>query len=297
MAKNWAMIPALNSAFPTSASPVARPIAERSQEPALPSDEVSLGAPLPPPVPEAAGAAPPPPTAGAAAPPPAQSKVPSTLTMEPENAALPAAGAKELTSWKDTLATVDRFKASVLVVGFGSKAQYKDPEAAQRELDKIADQFDAEHGKGKWLAVFGGDPYKAEAPDVACMIKYLQDHRSVPVLALQSDKVKEWGGVDPHLDYVHYLPTTTGPDGKIVWGGFLDGKPAGPTAGYLGEDFIGGKNPRLKAMVAIGGGEIAGQEAGYARQHGVPLHYIRAEARFDTPGGKYGAIDGMLGGL
>ena len=76
-------------------------------------------------------------------------------------------------------------------------------------------------------------------------------------MALQSDKVKEWGGVDKESDLVHYIPTTTGADGKIVWGG-------------------------------LAGGAIAGQ-------HGIPVHAIRAEARFDVPGGKYGAIESMLG--
>jgi hypothetical protein len=215
---------------------------------------------------------------------------------------LAVAGVKELGSWSDTLKTVDSYAGSVLLVGFGSKGQYKDPEEAQMALDKVADQFDAEYGKGRWLVVFGGDPYNAEAPDVATMAKYLQDHRSAPLLAFQSDKVKEWGGVDRHLDYVHYVPTTmvpsTAADGtvtsKIAWGGFLDGKPVGPTAAYLGEDFVGGKRPRLQGMVAIGGGDIAAQEAQYARKKGIPLHYIRAEARFDVPGGKYGAVDGVL---
>ncbi|MBT9588332.1 hypothetical protein IV102_33650 [bacterium] len=228
---------------------------------------------------------------------------PVVLSMEPEAAQPGPSGVKELGGWSDTLKTVDSYKASILVLGFGSKGQYKDPEAAEMALDKVADQLDAEYGKGKWLAVFGGDSYKADAPDVASMVKHLQEQRSVPVLALQSDKVKEWGGVDKHLDYVHYVPTTiidsTGPDGtvtsKVAWGGFIDGKPVGPTAAYLGDDFVGGKNPRLKGVVAVGGGEIAGQEAVYAKQHGVPVHYIRAEAKFDVPGGKFGAIDGMLG--
>lgn len=203
--------------------------------------------------------------------------------------------AQEVGSWAETLRQVDKFKGAFLILGFGSKGQYQDPEAAKHALDRQADQFDAEYGKGRWLAVFGGDPYKADAPDVAHLVRHLQETRAVTVMALQSDKVKEWGGVDKEIDLVHYVPTTTGADGKIVWGGFVDGKPAGPTAAYLGEDFIGGQNPRLKGVVAVGGGEIAGQEAQYARQHGIPVHYIRAEARFDVPGGKYGAIDSMIG--
>ena len=233
---------------------------------------------------------------------PQTNNAPRILMMEPETAP-EIAGAQELGSWSDALKTVDSYEAAVLIVGFGSKGQYKDPEATQLKLDRVADNLDAEFGKGRWLAVFGGDPYKPESPDVAAMVKHLQDQRSVPLLAFQSDKVKEWGGVDAHLDYVHYVPTTTVPsteaDGsvtsKIVWGGFMDGKPAGPTAAYLSEDFVGGKNPRLKRMVAIGGGDIAAQEAQYAQEKAIPVHYIRAQARFEVPGGKYGSVDGVLG--
>ena len=210
-------------------------------------------------------------------------------------AATPAGTARvELSpGWSEALKTIDSHKGSFLVLGFGSKRQYKDPEHVQRALDDLVANLDAQYGKSRWLALFGGDPYKPEAPDVAAMVKYLQDEHGVPVMAIQSDKVKEWGGVDRHLDYVHYVPTTY-KDSQIVWGGFVDGKPAGPTAAYLGEDMIGGKNPRLKGVIALGGGEIAGQEALYARGHGVPLHYIRAEARLEGAGGKYGAIDAMI---
>lgn len=220
--------------------------------------------------------------------------------MQTERPALAKSGVKELVSWGDTLKQVDRHKAAVLVVGFGSKGQYDDPEAAQMQLDQLAESFDADYGKGKWLVVFGGDPYKADSP---WMVRHLQDNHAAPVLALQSDKIKEWGGVDAHLDYVHYVPTsytsTLGADGavknSIIWGGIKDGAPVGASAAYLGDDFVSGKNPRLKRMVAIGGGEIAGQEAKYAKEHGVALHYIRARSKFPVAGGPYGAIDGMVG--
>ena len=108
--------------------------------------------------------------------------------------------------------------------------------------------------------------------------------------------------MDAHLDYVHYVPTsytpTVGADGavknSIVWGGISEGAPVGSAGAYLGDDFVGGNNPRLKRMVAIGGGEIAAQEAKYAKEHGVQFDYIRAKSKFPVAGGPYGAIDGMV---
>ena len=223
----------------------------------------------------------------------------SVLSAQPEacseaKVGAPAAADETSAAWKSALKTIDGYKGSFLVLGFGSKRQYKEPEAVQRALDQLVEGLDAEYGKSRWLVVFGGDPYKPEAPDVAAMVKYLQDQHGVPVMAIQSDKVKEWGGVDSHIDHVHYVPTTYR-DSQIVWGGFVDGQPAGPTAAYLGDDMVGGKNRRLKGVIALGGGEIAGQEALFAREKGVPVHYIRAEARLEGPGGNYGAIDSMLG--
>ena len=110
------------------------------------------------------------------------------IQMETPSSAI--SGAKELVDWGETLKLVDRHKAAVLVVGFGSKGQYEDPQAAQMQLDQLAESFDAEYGKGKWLVVFGGDPYKADSPDVAWMVRHLQDNHAVPVLALQSDKIR-----------------------------------------------------------------------------------------------------------
>ncbi|MBS2035220.1 hypothetical protein JST97_09535 [bacterium] len=221
-------------------------------------------------------------------------EVVDSVELSAAPSARPVKRSGEMGDWKDTLRAVDRFRGAVLVLGFGNKGQYKDPAGAKLALDQLADQFDAQYGKGRWLAVFGGDAYKQDAPDVAHLVRHLQEQRAVPALAIQSDKVKEWGGVDKQIDLVHYVPTTLGADGKIVWGGFVEGKPVGPTAAYLGEDFIGGQSPRLKAVVAVGGGEIAGQEAVYARQHGIPVHYVRAEARYEVPGGRFGAIDSML---
>lgn len=216
---------------------------------------------------------------------------------------LARSGQTECTTWGETLKVLDGYAASVLVTGFGSKCQYADPAAVQQQLGNLAKDYDQQYGKGNWIAIFGGDPYTQDKPDVAHMTRFLQQNHGTPVMAIQSDVVKGWGGVDKELDYVHYVPTAyekkTQPDGStkdaVIWGGFRDGKPQGPTAGYLGSDLVSGENPRLKAMMVIGGGDISAQEASYAKQQGVKVHYIKAEAKFPEPGKPFGSVDQVLG--
>ena len=168
-------------------------------------------------------------------------------------------------------------------------------------------QFDAKYGNGKWVAVFGGDNFNAEKPDIAYAMKYLSEKHSVPVFAIQSDVVIPWGGVDAYVNYVHYVPTVHVPaldvlgnpeldeagkaKTKIHWGGFIDGKPAGPTGVYLGYQFVGGPKPVLKEVVAIGSGPIGAAEVKYASSLGVPVTYLRTEARFPDVNGPFGSLD------
>jgi hypothetical protein len=200
------------------------------------------------------------------------------------------AGPVELQSHADVMALTKRFNAVVLVLGHGSKGQIGDLPATLRTMDPVIASLDEQYGKGKWLAVFGGDPLKADSADIAQVMRYLQHDKGVPLLAIQSDKVKEWGGVDKHLDYVHYVPTDM-VDGKIAWGGLVGGKPVGPTAEYLGADFTSGSNAPLKQVIAVGGGPITRDELQLAAKSGVGVAYVRTRAKNVDANGPYGAVD------
>ena len=211
----------------------------------------------------------------------------------------------ELRTTDELLDTTGKFSATFLFLGHGSKSQFADVPAVLAEVDKVVSQLNARYGRGNWLATFGGDSYNAEKPDIGVVMKHLKDS-GVPVMAIQSDVVIGWGGVDKYIDFVHWVPTTkipeVGADGKpvivdgqvkmkVVWGGFVDGKPAGPTATYLGANFISGPNPVLKGVIAVGGGPLALEEVRYANQRGVPVKYVRAEACYPEVNGQYGSVD------
>jgi hypothetical protein len=201
-------------------------------------------------------------------------------------------GPKELETHAELMATTRKFKASVLVLGHGSKGGIKDLEKTLSDLDKVADQLDQEFGKGQWLATFGGDGLNEKTHDIATLMRHLQQKRGAPILAIQSDKVKkEWGGVDKHIDYVHYVPTTLNDAGKVVWGGLHNGQPAGPTATYLGPDFTRGEGHPLQRVIAVGGGPITLDELKLAADAGIPISYVRSEAAHPEVNGPFGSVD------
>jgi len=212
----------------------------------------------------------------------------------------------ELTSTNDLMATARNYKAGILFLGHGSKAQFNDITATLKEIDRTVTELDKQYGKGQWFAVFGGDGFNADKPDIAHVMKHLKDAHQIPIMAIQSDVVAGWGGVDKYIDYVHYVPTHQIPqidasgapimeDGKqktkIHWGGLVDGVPKGPTATYLGSEFLSGTNPIVNGIVVAGGGPITLDEVRYGHELGVPIHYVRAEAKFPEVNGRYGSVD------
>jgi hypothetical protein len=172
-----------------------------------------------------------------------------------------------------------RFDDGVLLAGFGSKNQFKDPAAVLSRADQLIADMNAAHGPGKWFAAFGGDPLNEDKPDIAIVAKHLAD-RGVPVLATQSDVVvNEWDSpVDAHIPFVHYVPTDKDAEGKVQWGGRgEDGALLGASKMYLGPlaEHLGG-------VALFGGGDIAAEEAEIAREKGMKIINCPVEARFPT---------------
>lgn len=212
---------------------------------------------------------------------------------------------QELATEADVLKVLEG-KAAVLFLGHGAKGQYADLYDVRSSVDVIVQRLDRTYGSGGWVAVFGGDNYNPEKPDVAYVLKYLKEKHGTKLFAVQSDIVVPWGGVDSHVDYVHYVPTDQAPvldaagnavieNGKAkmttFWGGFAGGEAKGPTKFYLGRAFTEGAHPVLKEVVAIGSGPIGKQEALYARARGIPLTVARAETKHPEVNGKYGPLD------
>lgn len=182
----------------------------------------------------------------------------------------------------DFLKTLSNFRACVYITGFGSKQQFADVdavvEAVAKPLFTDAECFDLHFGKGKWVACYGGDPYNPDKPDVAVLVKRLQEEYGMYVTAIQADYVeRRWGGVDRHIDAFYYYPTEYMPDTETpAWGGFVNGKLVGTTRIMLEV------NPQSNIplfWLSAGGGDIARDELQAAYEHGVSILSIPARAR------------------
>ena len=206
---------------------------------------------------------------------------------------------QRLATHEELLEVSGQFSALVLFLGHGNKGQIADINSTFAKVDGVVERLHSRYGQDRWAAVFGGDPYDSDRPDIAHILKYLKEVHSVTIFAIQSDIVIDWGGVDGYIDYVRYIPTVKVPiangNGEnkttVHWGGFIDGAPAGPTGIYLGRDFIERPNPILKEVVVVGGGPIALDEVKFAYQNGVHIEYIRTPTRFPKVNGPFGSVD------
>ena len=59
----------------------------------------------------------------------------------------------------------------------GSSTLYKDPAAVMRDqhLNNICKYMDDKFGRGRWVLLYGGDQYNAKKPDLAVIVKYIQE--------------------------------------------------------------------------------------------------------------------------
>jgi len=209
----------------------------------------------------------------------------------------------ELKTKEELQATIKRFTGRVVFVGHGSKSQYGDIFKVTSSVDRMVEKYNKKYGVGQWIAMFGGDSYNEGKPDIAFAMKYLKLKYSIPLFAAQSDVVKEWGGVDKHIDFISWVPTTTVPqvdsagkpivddNGKIktqiVWGGFRNGQAVGPTSVLLAT----GNDQIATDIVALGGGPVAAEEFHFAQMSmNLPYEYIPLETKFPEVNGIFGTL-------
>ena len=163
----------------------------------------------------------------------------------------------------------------VLIVGHGSKNQYKRDKLKELKscLKNDIKYLNDEYSKN-WIAIYGGDNYNEETPDIGYIINIL-NKENVKTATVQSKYCEEnkWY-VDKYIDFVYYTNTTYNIDNNIIWGGFYNGNPAGPTKIYL-EEFI--NLGILKKVYAIGGGKISKEEVQYALNNNIDIIYRRFE--------------------
>lgn len=122
--------------------------------------------------------------------------------------------------------------ATYLFVGNGAKLQYKDMEGVKVALDKALAPLEDLHGPGRWLAVYGGDTFIQDAPDLGAAMHFLKNKYNPPLLAVQG-----WDETDSFVDYVWRYPDEQDSTGRTVYGGVVEGQLVGGSKVYLGQQF------------------------------------------------------------
>eukprot|EP00928_Gymnodinium_smaydae_P019618 TRINITY_DN17536_c0_g1_i1.p1 TRINITY_DN17536_c0_g1~~TRINITY_DN17536_c0_g1_i1.p1 ORF type:complete len:224 (-),score=24.22 TRINITY_DN17536_c0_g1_i1:89-760(-) len=148
-----------------------------------------------------------------------------------------------------------RGKPFLLFLGNGPRYQYQNPDEVMRLLKP------ALRGFGDCIAVFGGDTYVPEKPDLGAIMKGVKDDLGLPLLA-----VVGWDDVDAHVSaYVRYDSDVCEKIGRVLYGGVKeDGELVGGSAVYLSQPWIA----RTTAVVAISPkGFVGKQELEYVRSN------------------------------
>lgn len=206
------------------------------------------------------------------------------------------------------LTELSQTKPMVSIIGHGSKNQFKISQLAKlhKDADRFVRKMNTLYPQG-WVLVFGGDSANAAKPDIGYLTRHIHDKYKIPVLAIQSDIVRnEWGGVEKWIDFVHYVPTDKATEivegqtkEKVLWGGIHEGRLVGAT-----KLMFGSRSPLLQSRFAgfglqsvavFGGGAIAEHEVGIARKLNLPILYFRQEAQNPEEGFPHGRIENALG--
>jgi hypothetical protein len=195
---------------------------------------------------------------------------------------------EELKLVRDVYDLIGCMGGVLLLVGAGSKGQYANVDETRKHVDIACDLLDKKFGMRKWATIYGGDPLNEAKPDIALIARHIQTKFRSPLIAITSDKVRdEWGGVDKHVDYVHYCSTQLDAKGEVVWAGWSeDGGLLGASEIYWSQNEHDDRvRPAsscgmINAVMAVGGGMIALQDVQYAVLNKIPVALVKAKAKF-----------------
>lgn len=195
-------------------------------------------------------------------------------------------------------------KPMIALIGHGSKNQFNISklDALHADVEKFVKSANLRH-PGGWILVYGGDSANPEKPDVGYLAKYIHDTFSIPVLAIQSDIVRDkYGGVQDWIDLVHYVKTDSVSeivDGvekqKVLWGGVVNGHLVGASKVMFGDTspLIQSRplGKGIRSLAVFGGGAIAEQELEIASRLSIPVEYHQEEAQNPEEGFPFGRVD------
>ena len=163
--------------------------------------------------------------------------------------------------------------AVYLFIGNGAKLQYANMDKVKTVLAPAMESLDKKHGAGGWLAVYGGDTWVEDKPDLGACMHWVKQVYKPYMMAVQA-----WEECDEFVDFVYKYEEEKDEQGRTLYGGVKDGKLVGGSKVYLGEEF----RRVLTGIVNIDArGRIGTQELAFAWQVGVDMLMVGpAEPRY-----------------
>ena len=121
----------------------------------------------------------------------------------------------------------------LLFLGNGPKLQYNDLTSVKSKLNETLERTlnIQENSSKRWIAIFGGDTFVEEKPDLGAVIYHVKQKYNPILVAVQC-----WAEFDSHVDYVWKYASEKNENGRTIYGGILNEKPVGGTGIYLGEE-------------------------------------------------------------
>ena len=130
-------------------------------------------------------------------------------------------------------------------------------------LGPVVQKLEEKHGKGKWLAVYGGDTALLEKPDLGACIEWMKQDFSPLVMSVQG-----WEECDNFVDFMFRYEEEKDAKGRTVYGGVIEGQLVGGSKVYLGETF----RTLLTAVIDVDAkGRVGSQELEFAKEKGLKI--------------------------
>ncbi|KAG2487822.1 hypothetical protein HYH03_013539 [Edaphochlamys debaryana] len=196
---------------------------------------------------------------------------------------------KPLSSLEELCSICKSYPEVYVFLGYGERAQYADVREVLAALRPHLEAVRERCGGRRWLAVYGGDIAREDAPDLGWLCRLLQAEQGADLLAVQSA-----GAPDEHTEY-HYAPEQQlDEQGGVLYGGTRDGVLVGGSRVYLAPELTDrDEHGRrlLTGVFAAGGGGVANQELQYVDRIGLPWVYVPSRARNE---GAYGSTYGPV---
>ena len=102
--------------------------------------------------------------------------------------------------------------AVYLFIGNGAKLQYSSLSQVKTVLTPTVDHLDSKHGAGRWLAVYGGDTWVEDKPDLGTCMHWVKQMYNPYMMAVQG-----WEECDKFVDFVYKYEEEKDDQGRTVY--------------------------------------------------------------------------------